>query len=65
MTKDEARDAVMAATQRAFADYDVQHGGIVRSMTREQMYAYADKRTEYANSVIGQMLPTEVMSLAV
>ena len=65
MTKDEARDAVMAATQRAFAAYDVQHGGIVRGMTRKQMYAYADKRTEYANSVILQILPQEVMSLAV
>lgn len=65
MTKEEARDAVMAATQRAFAVYDAQHGGIVRGMTKAQMYAYADKRTEYANSAICQMLPEGVMSLAV
>ena len=65
MTQQEARDAIMAATQRAFAAYDAQHGGIVRGMSRPQMYAYADARTAYANSVLPQMIPTDVMSLAV
>ena len=65
MTRQEARDAIMAATQRAFAAYDSKHGGIVRGMSRSQMYAYADARTEYANSVLPQMIPTDVMSLAV
>jgi len=65
MTKIEAMDAIMAATQRAFAAYDAQHGGIVRGMSRSQMYAYADARTAYANSVLPLMIPAEVMSLAV
>lgn len=65
MTKQEARDAIMAATQRAFAAYDAQHGGIVRGMSRPQMHTYADARTEYANSVLPQMIPADVMSLAV
>ena len=64
MTKEDARNAVLAASQKAFADYDAIHGGL-RGMKKSQMYAYIEKRTEYVNSVIGQMLPQEVMALAV
>jgi hypothetical protein len=65
MTKEEARDAVMAATQRAFAVYDAQHGGILRGMTRAQMYAYAGKRTEFANSMLMRDVPLDIRMLAV
>ena len=65
MTKIEARGAIMAATQRAFVAYDAQHGGIVRGMSRSQAYAYADARTEYANSVLPLMIPADIMKLAV
>jgi len=65
MNRIEARDAIMAATQRAFAAYDAQHGGFVRGMSRSQAYAYADARTEYANSVLPLMIPADIMELAV
>ena len=65
MTQQEARNAIMAATQRAFAAYDAQHGGIIRGMSKSQVYAYADARTEYANNVLPQMIPADVMTLAV
>lgn len=65
MTRTEAQSIIMTQTQKAFTEYDSIHGGIVRGMTKAQMYTYADKRTEYANSVICKMLPEDVMSLAV
>ena len=65
MTKQEAQAIIMAQTQKAFADYDSVHGGIVRGMTRAQMYAYADKRTEYANSILTRDVPHDIRALAV
>lgn len=65
MTRTEAQAIIMTQTRKAFEEYDSVHGGIVRGMTKAQMYAYADKRTEYANNVLMRDVSQDVRISAV